>query len=234
MTFFSANLGIVIPYRTDHGHRERLLQYNISRLRSLVPDAEIVIQDSKYTIFNRAEARNVGVSRLKKVEYLLLLDADTLFNSDQIERGVEAIENGAPWVIAYDTYCSLTESASAEILRHRPDLYLGEPEPGKTMFKLKSFAGVLLMRKEVFHDVGGYDERFKGWGYEDNAFKDKMDTLHGPFQRVRGNAYHLWHPRSEEENFGQPNIKANEMLYNRYGKAKGNKQAMGKLANECK
>lgn len=232
MTFCS-ELGIVIPYRNDYGYRERIINYNICRLRRLLPDAQIIVQDAKDSIFNRSQARNIGASKSYR-KYLLLLDADTVFNVGQIVKGIEIIKAGvAPWVIAYQDYYSLTEAASMKLMNmDDPCIELGEPQAGEFMFKLKSFAGVLLMEKKVFDEVGGYDERFIGWGYEDNAFKDKMDTLHGSFQRVDGRAYHLWHPRSEEENFGQPNIEANEMLYNRYGKAKGRPDLMRKLVHE--
>jgi hypothetical protein len=53
------------------------------------------------------------------------------------------------------------------------------------------------MPRAVFDDLGGFDERFKGWGFEDMAFQSAICGLYG-YERIPGDVVHLWHPRSEE------------------------------------
>lgn len=43
--------------------------------------------------------------------------------------------------------------------------------------------------------LGGFDERFRGWGFEDMAFQSASVGLIG-HERVEGDLFHLWHPRS--------------------------------------
>jgi hypothetical protein len=43
--------------------------------------------------------------------------------------------------------------------------------------------------------MGGFDERFVGWGFEDMAFQATIVGLYG-HERIEGDVYHLWHDRS--------------------------------------
>jgi hypothetical protein len=58
-------------------------------------------------------------------------------------------------------------------------------------------AGAMLMiSRENFYKAGGFDERFNGWGYEDNAFMLMCETTIGSYVETDNKAYHLWHPLS--------------------------------------
>lgn len=71
--------------------------------------------------------------------------------------------------------------------------------------------GTLAIRKDAFFQVGGYDERFVGWGGEDNEFFDRCQTLRSwrygylPF-------IHLWHPPQTEKVENSARGKAFSML----------------------
>src|SRR5690606_36652312 len=52
----------------------------------------------------------------------------------------------------------------------------------------------------VFEAVGGFDESYRGWGAEDDAFWHAATIAAGNPQRVAGAAYHLYHkPASTRE-----------------------------------
>ena len=67
--------------------------------------------------------------------------------------------------------------------------------------------GTLAIRKDAFFRIGGYDERFVGWGGEDNEFYDRCTTLPG-----RRHGYlpfvHLSHASQSEKHtpVGEPNM----------------------------
>jgi hypothetical protein len=71
------------------------------------------------------------------------------------------------------------------------------------------------------------DERFTGWGCEDTALEAATSTLCGPTQRVRQDAIHMWH--SWQGKTAHPD---NNPLWERYGQARGDTEAMRSILTE--
>jgi predicted glycosyltransferase involved in capsule biosynthesis len=46
--------------------------------------------------------------------------------------------------------------------------------------------------------VGGFDERFVGWGHEDSSLNIQL-LLKADWDRIPGEAHHLWHPEPERK-----------------------------------
>jgi hypothetical protein len=53
----------------------------------------------------------------------------------------------------------------------------------------------VVVPRPLWDAVGGFDERFEGWGGEDDAFHAACRALCGT-ERLRGVAWHLWHEES--------------------------------------
>lgn len=164
---------------------------------------------------NRSAARNNAVKQCL-TQYVIIADGDTFLDFDSIVAGFKALEDGAPWVIPYGDhdYYNLTHEFSdlvleTQVLDSFPDLEYDH--------KLMSWAGALMMRTEDYWKVGGYDERFIGWGWEDVAFRIKADAELGPHVRVPGRAMHIWH---EPAQFNTAEELANRALFNKEYKRK--------------
>lgn len=57
--------------------------------------------------------------------------------------------------------------------------------------------GLFMIRRELFKEIGGYDERFSGWGGEDDALSIKLRRRGVELGIMSGEvAYHLWHGRA--------------------------------------
>lgn len=95
-----------------------------------------------------------------------------------------------------------------------------------------TFSGVLAVPRALWDEVGGFDERFVGWGYDDIALWCACSAIGGGFQRVPGMMFHLWHPRDRADNEESPEFPANQVLGNRYLAAKGNRAAMLEILAE--
>ena len=52
-----------------------------------------------------------------------------------------------------------------------------------------------MVHREAWDEVGGYDERFVGWGYEDSAMNIELATTRR-WERMPGESWHLSHPQA--------------------------------------
>jgi len=112
-------------------------------------------------------------------------------------------------------------------------------------------AGIQICPREAFEKVGGWDERFRGWGGEDHSAMQAMDTLYWRHKTLPGQHLHVWHPmlsdsaEGSEDDSGwvgwqyrvwknQKTSGANDKLSTRYYGANGKAIRMRKLVNEWK
>jgi hypothetical protein len=132
---------------------------------------------------------------------------------------IDLCEYTGRWVIAHSNYYSLTEHYTDDLLQKDPakeDFYSAEYNSNWKMMS-QSVAGVLVMPREAYETVRGYDERFLGWGYEDNAFQLDLDKFWGKHDRTAGSVYHLWHDPGL--NFDDPNVPNNRQLFREHEKS---------------
>lgn len=203
---------VVIPVSEPMSeYRRILLQWVIDRYL-VFPEATIILGEDDSQPFNRSRARNEGL-RLVRDEIVLIADGDTAFDYTAVVDGITLLQSGAPWVIPYGDadYYNLTESYTKSILDNPIDP-ITNPDWD---FRIKSWAGLLLARVEDCRTIGLYDENFVGWGWEDVAFRIKMDAHIGRHRRVEGRALHLWHPRGNDE-FNSPTEQANRLYFDEH------------------
>lgn len=214
------SLSVLVPWRpSDDGYRARSLAWLRRRYHALLPDAQLVIANSNAERFNRSEARN-NAFNYSDGDVLLIADADTVFHPHLIELAAMMVADGdAPWIIPYDEgrYYNLGQRRTDELLAGDPAADIPEPtDEDDWEHKLTSWAGLLVVSRDGYETAGGYDERFAGWGYEDNAFRAALDHRVGTHTRLKGHCEHLWHHVIAGECFDNPDIDANRRLYQKY------------------
>lgn len=207
------SISILIPWRDprDGSERFKAADYVARRWKHQYPDAQIVFGDHDPTKpFNRAVARNAAFAQ-SFGDLVIISDADTITEKENVEEAISLLERGAPWVIAHRVYYSLTNECSQSIMS-RP-VYERIPSRIEYHWKMerKSEAGVLVMPRDAFV---GYNAYFQGWGYEDNEFAARTNGFVGNAERTNGAVYHLWHERGDAD-FDQPHIEANKLLYDK-------------------
>lgn len=219
--------------------RSHAFDWLCERYRRMLPAAELVFGTSDAEPYNRAEARHNAFTA-SGGDILVIIDADTILPHGEMVRAISSVRAGLiPWSIPYETYINLTDKASFYLLKNYeahpdvPEVPLPPPEiPGTIEHTIEcSPAGAWVLTREAYEKVGGFDERFVGWGGDDDAFVAAMDTLIGEHRRGRGFAMHLWHPRGDAD-FGHAHWDANAALLRRYRRARGSEAQMRQLVAE--
>lgn len=162
--------------------------------------------------FQLARCRNAGI-RASTAPYLLFTDGDCIFPPDHLRRHLDARR---PGVVRAGDCIRLDEPTSRQIdeaaVRSGAFLRLIEPRAQRSLRKthLKSLIYQLARDRRrpklvgwnmaVWRDqlerINGFDERFRGWGCEDDDVALRLRMTGARVATALGytHAYHLWHP----------------------------------------
>lgn len=201
-------VSILIPYGPRNEREERIAGLTIDRWSKSFPDWEIVLGEGGEP-FNRSRARNDAASRASG-DVFVICDADTTFFRATDLKVVSRIAGTRGWYLPaqyYQTTEEWTESLLAGGSIESSVKYDREynDQPG----------GWRICSRSDFETVGGFDEGFRGWGYEDTAFAEAMKVLVSPARRF-GAALHLWHPTNRYERQEHPDIGHNRNRFAMY------------------
>lgn len=190
---------ILVAFRDTDGTRTRLWDFVRSYLELTWPEAELICRSDdgedpfhKTLALNRAAAEATG-------DVFVLYDADTIVDTDVLRATVDAVRASvAQWGHPYNQKTKLNEAATEHVLAAGPgwkgplNLRVFGKMEGSTTFNA---APPLVVSRDAWDLVGGLDERFRGWGQEDQAFAQALAVLCGRPFRKPGQALHLSHAR---------------------------------------
>ena len=211
----------VVPFRDSDRYRRRNLAATLASLDACGLFDEIIVVEEhpdpsrpatalggtfRHVVlesrgaFNKSRMVNTGY-RAARGDRLLVCDADMIVGATALERALKALEAGMEMVRPYRHVIDLDREDSRRLAQG--DLL---PEAIGDRYPLDRqgigeqvclAGGMFLITRELFRAVGGMDERFRGWGGEDDAFATKVvarTRRHAIAREER--AWHLWHPRA--------------------------------------
>lgn len=160
--------------------------------------------------FNRAQAINRAAAR-GDWDVALIVDLDVLIPLEQAISAIELAKDSDHVVVAFDTLMLIGRTSTARIHDGRPlrPHLDGSPVQGHV-------SCCIVVSRNLWKIVGGFDERFRGWGAEDRAFHAACTTFTGAGARIDGHAHHLWHPFAPERDRKAPTWQPNVELADRY------------------
>ncbi len=230
--FLNTHLSIIIPFKTDNGPRERAFTWMLNYYKEICPNADICIGTSNNP-FNKAKAVNEAAAKAKG-SIFAIIDADIICGPAALHEAAELLMR-YPWIIPFKEVLNLSKVSTSRLLTTSPSW----PLPSHMSFKKRSFneralpvGGINIMKRECFEAVGGFDERFLGWGGEDDAFAAAMNTICGHYMRTDDTILHLWHPPVEPQDNEQ--YDDNVQLALRYCRAQGKAHRMRRILAERK
>lgn len=172
---------IVIPFYGDNPLRNRLLGAVTTNMEW------IPWRVAKSFDGSPGAARNAGTLTVE-TPFVVFNDADTIVAPQQIRSAVWQASQSPGLVYAYDLYLRLTRESSEAMMRGEQPHW---PVPEREILNAPSM-GCAAISLECFREVGGFDEQYVGWGYEDVDFANRC-AERWPLRRVPGPAFHLWH-----------------------------------------
>lgn len=220
------NVQVVIPYAQCDERRDTLFQYVLDFYAEL--EMSVVLgtatNNDGPSSFNHPKAINSAVEQAT-ADVIVICDGDTLPSGDWAE-AIEKVGQGIwPWSMPR-SYRKLGEDVTERILSRKiapADATLAECDwVGDEV----SWAGFQVVRRQSFLEMGGWDERFVGWGSDDACFGIAMDSLVGGHVRFDGNAEHLWHRQTPEDSHFHSNWEEQQRITAEYVKASGNRDEM--------
>jgi hypothetical protein len=202
---------VLVPRRADGGRRDVLWAWLARRWAIEHPDWEVFEGHHNDGLFNRSAAINSAAKAAGRWDVAVIADADSLVGADQIDAAVaKAVDTGA-MVIAYEQYCYLNKTMSDRIMAG----WTGSWWDGVEFTLANTCSNMNVVTRKLWNAVGGFDEGFEGWGWEDCAFSSASAALGGR-ERVPGVLWHLWHQPSQENNQDSPEWQAGLARLNRY------------------
>jgi hypothetical protein len=194
------DISIIIPIsNTMEAERKRNLDYLQKRCSILFPAAEIIVEtdNSGNEDYCKGRAINNAAKRASR-EVLLIADADVVFTQEQILNSLPFLNDYA-WVLPYTYLYKINQTMSNIVVKYPIDDNLPSlsTEAFLTILTRQNprNGALQLLTKESFNAVGGYDERFVGWGDEDVAFCCALQSIVGKGYCYNDKIYHLWHPQ---------------------------------------
>lgn len=219
---------LCIPWRTDHGQRERLWRACVARWTRMLPGWSIYSAGDPSQPFNRSAARNNAVAEATRHDpgwrFVVLADADvTVGHAGQVQGAVVgALETGR-LVYAHTWQATLTQAATERVLAGADPTAIPRDD---AEWEQRTYSSVYAVPRSLWETVGGFDERYVGWGLEDHAFMLACRVMGGRIGRTDGTVYALHHDRPREEREGNPHYPANHALFERYQAASHSTTAM--------
>ena len=165
--------------------------------------------------FNKSWGFNVAARQTPR-PILVFADADVVVD-DAIDEAIELCRHGN--IDAAKPYRRIVDLSADESRRWRDGDFVA-PRQAETAPNRESsgefvvFAGGLfVIGREQYWRLGGFDERFVGWGGEDDAMSIKLERTGMRLAECGEHpALHLWHPRENETAQREPHYATNRRL----------------------
>jgi hypothetical protein len=167
----------LVPRRDDGGHRDALWKWCRRRWEALMPDVQVYEGHHTTGLFNRAAAINRAAALADRDgpwDVAVVIDSDVFLPIPNVRAAIASAAAGkVTW--AHRRWRGLSEGDTARLIKD-PDRFGPIPAEARDMDLVVekttpiSWSCCVAIPRGTFDAMGGFDERFVGWGFEDGAW----------------------------------------------------------------
>lgn len=206
---------ILVPRRAGIADRDRIWNFCRAWWANDHPSWEIVEGHHDAGPFNRGAALNRAAEAAGDWDVAVIIDADVLINPEPVRAAVDLATDSMRMVLAYSERAHLSPQGTEKVLNG----FRGNWQNRGMVVKMfrDSCSSCVVVSRQLFDLVGGFDEKFDGWGWEDVAFRVACETLtRQEMTKIGGTLFHLWHKTSHENNAREITFQRNKERGERY------------------
>lgn len=194
------NVAVLVPRRSDGGRRDVVWAWVLRRWEDEHPEWPVFVGQHIDGPFNRSLAINRASRDAGDWDVAIVADSDSFVAVDQLRAAVDLAAKTGQITFAYDQFRYLSRRMSDKVMGG----YVGDWYKGVEWTMTNTCSSMVVVPRALWDEVGGFDEGFVGWGFEDVAFSLASQALGGGMQRTPGDVWHLHHPSSTENNHNSP------------------------------
>lgn len=193
----------------------------------------IVTADAPGEVFSRARALNVAARAAGKWDVALIGDADTVQDVDAAHRTLARTPE-VGLVIPWTHRIKLSQEGTLKLVRGGPGAVTYHDRDPRDTTAPWGGGATLMVSRAAFQAVGGFDERFEGYGNEDLAFHAAVETLvvGAGAPHEAGLVWHLWHRPARMVGTKRAATRPNRELWDRYKAVRWNPEGMRALLKQ--
>lgn len=183
------DVSVLVPWRSEDPQRIRVWDY-VKWEWSLLGVELCAASDGRdHGPFNTSKACN-NAFKMSTKNWLVTTGADVIPDWGMISIGLHIADtNGLRWVPLGNRTEYFNAEATERIL-HTKKWWAETTDP---LYTVPFQTGIMLIRRDLYLETGGHDERFTGWGGEDAAFRRSVHVLGGDSEPVPLTLRCLWH-----------------------------------------
>ena len=195
-------VALLVPRRDDNGHRDRIWAACKARWQALHPDWDISEGYHTDGPFNRSAAINLAAEQAGDWDVAVVIDSDIALRPEQAEEAVRTAHATGRVTWGHTQWWGMSRTVTDAVLLDPSVMLSADWKPSESAMKKNpiSWSCFIAIPRKAWEVIGGFDERFKGWGWEDMAFqcivRGIADEGRHPELRMDGPVWHFWHPRS--------------------------------------
>lgn len=212
--YLSQRVPIMVARRDDGAHRDRLWRF-LKKQYWLNQD-NVSLPFEGYHIdgpFNRSLGLNIAANMAGNWDVGVFIDSDAYIDPARLEEAIRIARATQKVVAPFDTVVELNKDTTLEILESgRLEYNPSENQIDKIRTQeLSTQSLIIVVPRNIYEQIGGFDPHFVGWGGEDNAFWRAAEIVSGEVLRMNGSVFHLWHEPASREY--QPSNNARWLAY---------------------